>query len=260
VAVDAQPATSADATDHLPLGSYTIVEQPPTAAQAGKWTLATVVCNGVVQPFDQGAVTVRLTRQQPSARCQFSNVFTPKPPPDPEPVIPPTPPVNPPGGGGAPDPAYPITDLAVTKQAFPSTVVAGHVVTYRITVRNVSDVTAQRVYGFDENIVRGRILSIHTTAGTCRIRPRGACSVRNPKPGAEVVVTTRVVPPIVGRFVNVVAVGSATQETNLANNRARAVVMVLPPRQPPPPRVTGQAMLGSTQRRLRRQLSAPRRA
>jgi hypothetical protein len=48
VAVDAQPSTSADATDHLPLGTYTIVEQPPTAAQAGKWALSSVTCNGIV--------------------------------------------------------------------------------------------------------------------------------------------------------------------------------------------------------------------
>jgi len=102
VAVDAHPATSADATDDLRLGSYTIVEQPPTGAQAGKWALSAVMCNGIVQPFAQGAVTVRLTQQHPSVHCQFSNIFTPKPPPNPEPVVPPTPP----SGGGPPATSY----------------------------------------------------------------------------------------------------------------------------------------------------------
>ena len=105
VPADAKPASAADATDHLRLGSYTIVEQAPPALQAGHWTLSSVVCNGVVEPFDQGAVTVQLTRSEPSVHCQFANVFSPKPPPDPIPVVPSTPPVNPPGGGASPTPS-----------------------------------------------------------------------------------------------------------------------------------------------------------
>jgi hypothetical protein len=229
VTADAEPATPADATDHLRLGSYMIVEQSPPASVAGRWTLAAVLCNGVVQPFAQGAVTVRLTRQEPSVHCVFADSYSVTPPPDPPPVVPPTPPVNPPGGGGSPNPVYPTTDLAITKRVFPSTVVQGQAVTYRITVRNISNVTAQRVSGTDENVIRGKILSIHTTAGSCRILPRATCQVRNIKPGAKVVVTARVIPPFRagGRFVNRVAVGSATHETNLANNTARTTVRVL---------------------------------
>ncbi len=197
VPVDAKPASAADATDHLRLGSYTIVEQAPPALEAGHWTLSSVVCNGVVEPFDQGAVTVRLTRTEPSVHCQFANVFSPKPPPDPFPVVPSTPPVNPPGGGASPEPVYPITDLDVSKQASPSTVMLGQVVTYRVTVRNVSHVTAQRVVVSDQTVVRGMVLSIHNPAGACRIHPRAICQLGNLKPGAKVVITARVIPQVI---------------------------------------------------------------
>jgi hypothetical protein len=233
VPADAKPASAADATDHLRLGSYTIVEQSPPAVQAGHWTLSSVVCNGVVEPFDQGAVTVRLTRLEPSVRCQFANVYSPKPPPDPLPVVPPTPPVNPPGGGASPEPVYPITDLDVSKQASSSTVVLGQVVTYRVTVRNISHVTAQRVVLSDQTVVRGQVLSIHNPAGTCRIHPRAICQLGNLKPGAKVVITARAIPEVIGtHFVNRVAVGSATDETNLTNNTAQATVTVLRPPRP----------------------------
>ena len=39
VAVGAAPDSAADATDHLPLGAYWIVEQPPAGGPASGWTL-----------------------------------------------------------------------------------------------------------------------------------------------------------------------------------------------------------------------------
>ena len=111
----------------------------------------------------------------------------------------------------------------------------GQVVTYRVTVRNVSHVTAQRVVVSDQTIVRGKVLSIHNPAGACRVHPRAICQLGNLKPGAKVVITARAIPEVVGtHFVNRVAVGSATDETNLNNNTAQATVEVLPPPPPPP--------------------------
>ena len=234
VPTDAKPASAADATDHLLLGAYTIVEQSPPAVHAGHWTLSSVICGGVVQPFDQGAVTVRLTQSEPSVHCQFTNVYSPKPPPDPLPVVPTTPPPNPLGGGASPEPIYPITDLDVSKQASSSTVVLGQVVTYRITARNISHVTAQRVAVSDQTLGRVKVLDIHNPAGTCRTHPQPICQLGNLKPGAKVVITVRAMPESIrSHFVNRVAVGSATDETNLSNNTAQATVRVLPPPRAP---------------------------
>ena len=125
-----------------------------------------------------------------------------------------------------------ITDLAVTKQASPSTVTLGQVVTYRITVRNISKVTAQCVVVTDLSHTRGQILSVHNPAGTCEAHPHRVCQLGDMKPGATVVFTVRAIPGVLGRFTNRAAVGSANDETNLANNVAQATVMVLAP--PPP--------------------------
>ncbi len=225
---DAEPATPVDATDDLPLGSYTIVEQPATTSQAGTWGLGAVVCNGKLQPFDQGAVDLELTRQQPSVHCTFINYFNPNPPPDP------TPPVDPGGGGESPDVVFPLTDLSVTKQASPSTVVLGGVVTYRVTVRNNGSITAQRVVVSEQNFLGARILSIHNPVGICTIHPRVTCQLNNLKPGAKVVVTVRSIPrTVTSSFTDRVAVGSATRETNLANNLAHATVKGFAPTPPP---------------------------
>jgi hypothetical protein len=218
------PATPADATDQLPLGSYTIVEQPPTFGEAGDWALGTVVCNGKVQAFDQGAVDITLTRQAPSVECRFADYFSPNPPPDP------TPPVNPAGGGGSPDVVFPPTDLAVTKQASPSTVELGGVVTYRVTVRNVGNIAAHRVVVTEQTFLKEQILSIHPTVGQCSIHPRPTRQLGNRRPGAKVVITVRAVPRTAARrLTDRVAVGSATRETNLGNNIAQATVRVLTP-------------------------------
>ena len=70
VAVGATPNSAADATDHLPLGAYWIVEQPPAGGPASGWTLTTVRCAGVLVPFAQGAVEVELTPRTPGcAAC-----------------------------------------------------------------------------------------------------------------------------------------------------------------------------------------------
>ena len=49
VAADATPNRPADATGHLRLGTYHIVEQPPLST-TGDWALTTVVCNGWRSP------------------------------------------------------------------------------------------------------------------------------------------------------------------------------------------------------------------
>ena len=95
VAADATPNRPVDATDHLGLGTYHIVEQPPLTS-AGDWTLTSVVCNGVAIPFAQGTATIELSRKISDVHCVFTDAFSATPPvlPNPTPV-PPKPPPTP---------------------------------------------------------------------------------------------------------------------------------------------------------------------
>jgi hypothetical protein len=250
VAADAEPVSTAASTDHLKLGRYIIIEQFPLSHPAHAWALSSVYCNGEAQPFTSGAVEVHLTRRHPDVNCTYIDTFTPEPPPIPPPPKPtppgPPPPPQPPAPPPEPDvnPIYANADLSVTKHALSRSATVGQVVTYRVVVRNRGPAVAQQVYVAEQTrIIRAKILSIHTSKGTCRIGPRPTCSLGNLKKGARVVITARVVPRHVSSgFVNHVAVGSATDDSNLANNVAQAtlrVTAVPPPPKPPVPPVTG---------------------
>ncbi len=232
VAAEAVPDTPADATDHLRLGPYRIVEQLPASIPAGGWTLTEISCDGVPQPFDQGATTVTLTRLHPGVRCVFTDTFTATPPP----VPPPEPPVPPPPGppappGPQPDVAY--ADLAVTKHATAPVVTQGGVVTYRITVTNHGPDDATRVILDDQPLGPAVVVSAHTNVGSCTSRVPITCQLGTLKPRAKVNLTVRLqVAGHAAHFTNRAVVGGATYDPNLSNNVARATVMVVAPRPP----------------------------
>lgn len=232
VAADAVPNTPADATDHLRLGSYRIVEQLPASIPAGAWTLTEISCNGVLQPFDQGAVTVTLTRSQPTMHCVFTDTFTEHPPP----VPPPEPPVPPPPGPPAPpgpQPDVTYADLAVTKHASPPVVTQGGIVTYRLTVTNHGPDDATRVVLDDKPLGSAVVVSVHTNVGSCTSRVPITCQLGTLKPHAKVSITVRLrVTGHASPFTNRAVVGSATDDPNLANNVASATIRVVAP--PPP--------------------------
>jgi uncharacterized repeat protein (TIGR01451 family) len=242
VAADAVPTSPANATDHLHLGTYRIIEQAPPSEPAGGWTLALVECNGVLMPFAQGATVVTLTSSSPSVRCVFTDSFTrhPAPEPEPEPPAPPPPPPSPdiPPGPNPDQPASPWSDLAVSKTAAPGVVSAGNVVTYRITVRNHGPDSASRVL-LDDQLPSGTTpLSIRPDTGRCQLAPLVICHLGTLKPGAKVTVTLRVrVNRQSGRLTNRAVVGTETYDPVLANNVSHAAVRVTPP--PPPPPFTG---------------------
>ena len=257
VPADAIPASPADATDHLRLGRYTIVEQFPTSDETGGWSVDAVECNGALVPSDRGAIPVRLTRRRPDLHCVFLDSFTshPKPPPPPPPVpptppIPPTPPTPPvpptpptppvpptPPAPPVPVPPYPVTDLHVAKQALTPVVAAGHVAAYRITVSNRGPDAAERVVLADRPRGDATIVSAQPSAGGCRVV--GAlgevivCRLGNLKPGAHASVIVRLIPKTTrSSFVNVAVASSATDEHNLANNRSAARIRIVHPPSP----------------------------
>ena len=229
VAADAKPQTPADATGNLRLGTYHIVEQPPLSA-TGDWTLTTVVCNGVAIPFAQGTANVELTLKVPHVHCVFTNAFsaTPPVPPNPTPVppIPPRP--------LAPEPAYDVADLIVTKVASAPVVTRGQVIGFRITVKNRGPDTAQRVVLTDQPRAAATVVDVRTTVGGCHHRGRlTVCPLGTLKPGASVTITIRTrVQTHATSFVNRAVVGTSTLEQTLANNISSAQITVVGPPRP----------------------------
>ena len=241
VAATAAPDTATDATDHLPLGAYWIVEQSPAGGPAGGWTLTTANCGGVLVPFAQGAVEVKLTPAHPSLRCVYTDTLSATPPAPPPPVNPPL--VAPPPAPVFPLvpglPAYQLSDLVVTKQASASIVTQGEVVAYRITVKNLGPSPAQHVVLADQPLGHAPFVAVHTSAGHCKARLRTAvpitCGLGTLQPGGKVTVTVRLrIETAASEFTNAAVAGTATQEQTLANNLARARVTVRPPPPPPP--------------------------
>ncbi len=231
VPADAVPLSPADATDHLRLGSYRILEQHPADSPAGGWSITLVECNGVPVPFDQGVVAVRLTRSAPSQRCVFTDTFTRNPPPEPPPGPPEPPPPDPPAPPTTDpvQPSAPYADLSITKRAAPAIVSAGGVVTYRITVTNHGRDDAERVVVDDAALGSTAIISVHTDLGSCRAGAPLVCQLGTLKPGAHANITVRArVTTHASTFINRAVVGSATDDPNLANNAAQATVRVLP--------------------------------
>jgi uncharacterized repeat protein (TIGR01451 family) len=241
---DAMPRRPADSTDHLPLGSYRVVEETPPSTPAGGWQLVSVVCDQQLLGFAQGATVVTLTPDNPSVRCTYTNLFTPTPPPEPGPEPPePLPPEPTPTPTPQPNPDEPSatwTDLSVKKTASPPTVLAGGVVTYRITVRNHGPNDATRVVLGDKPAAGAVVLSAHSSAARCAVRHKLVpvlCQLGTLKSGATVTITVRArVSKPSSRYKNVVAVGTATYDPNLGNNVAHATVAVVTP---PAPVVTG---------------------
>ena len=240
VPAGAVPDTAADATDHLRLGAYWIVEQPPAGGPAGGWTLTAVRCAGVLVPFAQGALEVVLTHAHPRLRCVYTDSFSATPPPPLPPVNPP--PVEPPPAPVFPvvpgQPAYQLSDLVVTKKASASIVTRGGVVGYRVTVKNRGPNPAQRVVLGDQPLGHAPIVAVHTSAGHCKARLRTVlpitCGLGTLRPGGKVTVTVRLrVESVASQFTNAAVAGTATQEQTLANNLARARVTVR--RSPTPP-------------------------
>jgi hypothetical protein len=252
VAAITVPHTAADATDHLRLGSYRIVEQLPTSSPPGGWTITAVECNGRLEPFAQGTVDVTLTASDPDVHCLYIDTFSATPlPPAPEPINPPpvVPPPNPPPPSVGPEPIFPdipfrpeyhLSDLVVTKHPSAPIVTRGDVVGFRITVKNRGPDPAQRVVLGDKDLGAAIVLVARTSAGPCRLRPDITCQLGTINRGRMVTVTVRIrVETRRSTLTNTAVAGTATQDQTFAHNVARARVIVRPRRRPPPPLVTG---------------------
>ena len=215
VAADAVPDTPADKTSRLRLATYRIIEQPPVSTPADAWTLTEVECNGVLVPFAQGTAEVTLTKTQIRTRAACSPTCSPRRQRrSPDPSLPsrsrPSP--RPPPGPNPDQPSAPWADLSVTKTASPSVVVAGDVITYRITVTNHGPNDAARVVVDDKPAAAAAaVVSVHSSVGTCQVGLPVVCQLGTLKPGAKVTImlSVRAGAPTHG-FTNRAVVGTAS--------------------------------------------------
>ena len=238
VAAAAHPHTSQDATSHLELGSYRIVEEPPASGPAGHWTLIGVRCNGEDVPFEQGGLVVTLTSQAAAVHCEFINELQRHPPPEPPPAPPAPAPPNPPLPP-KPDPEQPsdpYSDLSVVKRAAAPSIVEGGVISYRITVTNHGPDAADRVIVRDQSTGPGIIVSVQTTAGRCRVQADVICELGTLRAHRSATATVQVrAGSATGTLSDRAVVGTASLDPNLDNNVATARVQVLRPPRPHSP-------------------------
>ena len=170
-------ATGSD-TGALPLGSYVIQELEPASMARTNWSLVEVICNGRAVPAIEGRVVVTLTRDRPLERCKFTNTFVTVPIP-----------VEPPGPDhipGGPDP-----DLVVSKVPDRTRVTVGEVVTYRVTVRNTGDATAEGVVVTDDLSAGASVVSARVRGNSCETGSVLYCRIARLRPGRSITSTIR---------------------------------------------------------------------
>jgi uncharacterized protein DUF11 len=205
-----------DSTRHLRLGKYVIQETDITPEGDGRWTLLAVTCGGRLRAFQQGQAIVELTREHPRAACRFINAFTPDAPPLPDPTPQPSPP--------PPPDAQP--DLVITKRAVRGSVRFGAIAGFEITVRNAGDAAAEQVIVVDGPGENAQLVSARTSQGGCGERTPLICRIGLLRPGEQATIRVRVRATGTPRIKNLAIAGSATRETALTNNVARASVRV----------------------------------
>lgn len=203
-------------THELPFGRYVIQETAADAGRRAVWSLIAVSCNGRIVPFEQGRVTVPITRETPRQRCVFVNLREGAPePPDPDPGDP-----DPGAPGPDPVPGGETPDLVVEKRQVGSSGGQTPILTFRLRVTNRSDVSATRVVVADRLAAGTALVSARPSQGRCLERgPRLlVCALGDLAPGARASVRVRVqhFDPRAG--INVAVVGAGSPEDRLRNN------------------------------------------
>jgi uncharacterized repeat protein (TIGR01451 family) len=158
------------------------------------------------------------------------NRFSSTPEPD-NPSAPPTPAPPDTGVAGQGDPG-PFADVSVTKTVSPRVARAGGTLHYTIVVRNAGPGTAYDVVASEVDPHGDEALALHTTKGDCRGTRPARCAVGTLRRGQRATITVDVPATRLGRTRNRVAVTSSTSDPDLSDNRAGALVRVLPPLSP----------------------------
>jgi len=240
-AEDRERATG-DATDHIPLGVYTIQETTASSeGDDGLWRVDSVICDGSPKQSFEGGIRLELTAANPDRDCTWTNqlIKSPNPPEPPQPTPPPTPtplptpvpqpPVSPPSGAVAGETAVsPPAELRITKVVKPRRITLGHSARWTVTVRNLGPVDARAVTLVERSRVGRANLKLHPSRGRCRGKPPRFCVIGRLKPGQRATVTVTARPRRLGRIHNVVVVNSITRQRTARGKRASATAVVVP--------------------------------
>ena len=192
----------------LPFGRYVIQESAALPEDRGNWTQLAVRCDGKLVPFAQGRVVIRLTRSDPVQDCRFINQRNAPGP------TPPSPP------GPAPEPGGDGSDVTIAKRLVATTGGGTPIQTWRITVTNEGEVSANGVVVTDK-LPRG---TSFVSARGCFDRGGSVtCTIGGLAAGGERTITVRV-----RRFdrlsgTNVAVVGTGSPDAT-GNNTARVSV------------------------------------
>jgi uncharacterized repeat protein (TIGR01451 family) len=182
-----------DATDHLQLGDYVIVDSPPPPG-GGNWSLDYVQCDGRALPFSQGRVEISLTAEHPRRHCTFVNRFEREPePPRPPPL----------------DPS-PQAELVVDKQAPGQVATVGGTVVYRISVASRGADPATEVRLIDQPAGSVDLVSAQSADGVCSQSLPVVCRLGTIAPGSSKSVTVRLRVFTAGLLINRAVSGTGT--------------------------------------------------
>ena len=218
---DAVLATG-DNTSRLPLGAYEITETSPPSTPTEAWRLDTVTCNGLAVPAEAGSIRVELTAERPDIDCTFTNVL------DRAAVLAAT-------ASGGDAISTPIADLVITKRPAKRTIALGETVRYTVRVTNRGPATARNVVVAEQRGDRQAIIAATPARYRCSTERRlPSCLIGTLRRGQTATISVLARPRAAGIQPNRGVVVSATAETTLRNNVARAAVFVRPP-----PRFTG---------------------
>ena len=210
---DAATPARGDRSNHLPLGEYVIQATNPQS-DSGWWELVSVKCDGALEPFSEGKVTVRLTTSNPQLRCVFTNQFSTRPPD----VI---------DQNGSKDPTNPEANLTVSKEANVDRVVLGGSVSYDIVVSNTGKFAADEVVLGDQPNRKASILHASSSKGSCARSFPIVCRIGSLEPGKSVRVSVKLRPKQLGQFINRAVIGTGSADNLSANSSAQATVKVV---------------------------------
>jgi uncharacterized repeat protein (TIGR01451 family) len=202
-----------DASRGLPFGTYVIQESAGHGTDPSKWSLVEVICDGKALPFSQGRAVVHLSQHDPSANCRFVNLFTPAPkPPGPGP--------NPPAPGPSPGES---AEIAVSKTLVSTSAGPTPTSLYRVTVKNLSGVTASDVVVTDQPGPGLVIVKAEPSGGaSCIHATQYLCSFPSIAPHGEEAVLVTAKDYGGGGTYNRAVLSSASPDENASNNVAAA--------------------------------------
>jgi hypothetical protein len=194
-----------ESSRHLPYGTYSIQEFAAPEEGQGSWALVEVICNGRVQPFEQGRVRVRLSRSSPRLACKFVDRFRAKPP-------------RPPGPEPRPGGAEP--DLTIDKRLLSSSDGVVPTQVFLVTVRNPSSVPATEVVVDDQPGTELAVIAAKPSQGSCLLGKPVICELGTiPARGSASIRVTVRNHSTSGTY-NRAVVGSASVDAEADNNIA----------------------------------------